>query len=679
MAAKEDTGHRPNSLIRETSPYLLQHAYNPVDWHPWGKEALEKAATENKLIVVSIGYSSCHWCHVMERESFEDPEVARLMNDRFVSIKVDREERPDIDNIYMAAVQIMNMRGGWPLNCIALPDGRPVWGGTYLPKDQWLHTLQQVADYHTDHRDRMEQYAAELAEGIRSSSLFQAGDTAYPGTRSDLLSAAKALSAKFDPEYGGMSGAPKFPMPVMLEFLLQAGVQTGTRELLDQAEKTLLKMDRGGIFDQVGGGFARYSVDHQWKVPHFEKMLYDNAQLLGLYSKALQVFGHREFRDVIDATAGFLNREMRGEHGLYYSALDADSEGEEGRYYVWRKEELQNLLKGDFDVFADYYSINQTGHWEEGKYILYRTMDSEGYARSIKMDPEAFRKRLKSWNDQLLRARETRVRPGLDDKSLTSWNALTVSGFVSAFKATGHEPYLEDALQCARAIRQHLWDESKILYRNFKDGRRTIPGFLPDYAFFTAACLDLFEVTADSAWFGLADALMEVTWLRFHDPHSEMFYFNASDEEVHISNQTETQDNVIPSSNAVAAMNLFRLGHLRGDPETMNRAAALSEKMTPMVERYPSGFGAWGQLMLKQAYPFHEIAVTGPEAVKRLREISREYLPGAILAGAESEGDLPLFRKRFLEGKTRIFVCRDQVCERPVETTEDAKNIYHQA
>jgi len=665
-----------NALINETSPYLLQHAHNPVNWYPWGEEALEKAQREGKLIIVSIGYSSCHWCHVMEHESFEDSVVAQLMNEHFVCIKVDREERPDIDHIYMTAVHLLNQQGGWPLNCIALPDGRPIWGGTYFPKVQWMNALTQVRDFHQSKPEETEQYAKRLAEGITQNSLFQGPESSQPLTKSELAEAVGKWSGKFDLKYGGHQGAPKFPMPVNLEFLLQYGFQQKDQEILDYVSTTLSMMARGGIYDQAGGGFARYSVDPIWKVPHFEKMLYDNAQLIGLYSMAYQVYGDENYRRVVDQSVEFIKREMTNKEGSFFSALDADSEGVEGKFYVWNREELEELLEGDFDLFSEFYNINETGLWEHGNYILYRTSNPDTYALEQGLDPEAFKKRINQWNRILLEARSKRIRPGLDDKSLTSWNALMISGLVKSYRAGGQTSHLEMALKCAGVIKDKMWSK-QVLYRNYKEGRVTIPGFHIDYALSIEACLDLYESTMDKAWLKLATELTETTLDKFYEEASGMFSYNADDTEVLITHHQEIQDNVIPSSNSVMASSLFRLGHLLVKREYLEISSKMVGQMGARIKQYPNGFAGWGKLLLKEIYPFYEIAVVGPDASKILTEIQSEYLPQVVVAASTRDSELLLFKGRYTKDKTHIFVCRDNVCQLPVEDLKDAKAIYH--
>jgi hypothetical protein len=666
-----------NALINETSPYLLQHAHNPVNWYPWGEEALDKAAKENKLIIISIGYSSCHWCHVMEHESFEDSVVAQLMNEHFICIKVDREERPDIDHIFMTAVHMMNQQGGWPLNCIALPDGKPIWGGTYFPKVQWMDALAQVNAYYTENPEKTRQYAMDLAKGIRENSIFQVETQLKSPDHKDIHQAVKKWSGQFDRNYGGQKGAPKFPIPTNLEFLLHYGYQYKDQKILNHVELTLTSMARGGIYDQAGGGFARYSVDPIWKVPHFEKMLYDNAQLIRLYSRAYQLFKNDTYRQVVEQSIEFIKREMRSQEGAFYSALDADSEGEEGKYYVWSNEELELLLEGDFDLFSEYYNINATGLWENNRYILYRTSDPEAFAMERGLDQEWFLQKIGIWNTLLLQSRSKRISPGLDDKSLTSWSSMMISALIQAYHALGDSNYLELATTSALLIREKLWTEEKILYRNYKEGRRSIPAFHIDYALYIEACLDLYSSTLEQEWLDLAIELTEVTMKQFYDPGTEMFNYSGEKSEILIANNVEIQDNVIPSSNSVMAHNLFRLGHILVKKEYIAHAGTMMNQMKGRFEQYPTGFSNWGKLIITQLNPYYEVAVVGPSAKSVVESLSLDYIPHSLVVGCISDNNLPLFQNRFESDKTRIFVCQGNVCQLPVEDPEDAKRIYH--
>jgi len=665
-----------NALINETSPYLLQHAHNPVNWYPWGEEALEKAAREEKLIIVSIGYSSCHWCHVMERESFEDSEVAELMNEHFVSIKVDREERPDIDNIYMTAVQMLNQQGGWPLNCIALPDGRPIFGGTYFRKEQWMEVLRQVHEFYHENPQKTLKYASDLAEGIRQNSLFRVEAVEDTISHEAIHNAVDRWSGQFDTEHGGQKGAPKFPMPVTLEFLMHYGYQYRKKAFLEHVDVTLSHMARGGIYDQAGGGFARYSVDSIWKVPHFEKMLYDNAQLIKLYSGAYQLFGKEIYADVVRHSIKFLEREMLSAEGAFYSALDADSEGEEGKYYVWNKTELEDLLEGDMDLFSEYYNVNAKGLWEQERYILCRSAEPETFARERGLDLPYFKGKIHEWNQILLHARSKRIAPGLDDKSLTSWSSMMISGLSKAYQSLGDPHYLELALKSGRLIKEKLWSDEGVLYRNYKNGHRSISAFHIDYALYQEACLDLYAASLDQEWLDLAEDLNRAVMHQFFDKDTEMFLYNGKDSEILIANNVETQDNVIPSSNSVMAHNLYRLGHILLKREYLDQSASMMKRMQRRFEQYPMGYTNWGRLILLHLNPFYEVVVLGPSARSLMEDLNRDYQPQALVLGSTKGSALPLFKDRFEEKNTRIFVCRDNVCQLPVLDPEEARKIY---
>lgn len=444
-----------NELIHETSPYLLQHAHNPVNWVPWSESVFEQAKAENKLVLISVGYSACHWCHVMEHESFEDEEVAALMNKFFINVKVDREERPDVDQVYMTAVQLMTQQGGWPLNCFTTPDGRPIHGGTYFPKDQWMHILRSLQYTFTNEPGKVEEYAKNVHEGVVASELIDAPQKMEDFSETKLTELVQRWSRSFDRQEGGNSRAPKFPLPSNLEFLLDYGIRTDHESVLKHVELTLDKMAMGGIYDQIGGGFARYSVDMLWKVPHFEKMLYDNGQLLNVYSKAYRALKKPLYKRIVDQTIMWLEREMMDGSGAFYSALDADSEGVEGKFYVWKEDELEEVLGADFAWVKDFYEVNQRGYWEEENYILLRTKSDMEFARSQGWSSEEFEQKIKVVNQQLLDHRSHRIRPGLDDKCLTSWNAMTIKGLCEAYKVFGEEEYLLLALKSARWIVGH--------------------------------------------------------------------------------------------------------------------------------------------------------------------------------------------------------------------------------
>ncbi|MBL7970956.1 MAG: thioredoxin domain-containing protein [Prolixibacteraceae bacterium] len=664
-----------NALIHETSPYLLQHARNPVNWQPWGAKALDRAKAENKLLLISIGYSACHWCHVMEHESFEDLEVAQIMNEHFICIKVDREERPDVDHIYMTAVQLLTGRGGWPLNCIALPDGRPVWGGTYFQKTNWIQALEAVAKFYTENPTATLEYAEKLKDGIEQNSLFPiSGDTniVNPIALPFLL---KKWENQFDTVHGGTKGAPKFMMPNNWQFLLRAGRQLQNEKIQKQVKLTLRKMAFGGLYDQAGGGFARYSTDEIWKVPHFEKMLYDNAQLLQLYSEAYKADPNPLYHQVVSETVDFLKRELLSPENGFYSALDADSEGEEGKFYTWTKPDLQGLLGSDFNLFSDYYNVNPLGYWEHNQYILMRTDDDLSFAGKHQIPVEDLRFKTNNWKQTLLKEREKRVRPGLDDKILASWNAMTISGLVCAFQAFGTPEYLELALSNARFLKQEMMTGERKIFRTYKNNQAKIDGFLEDYAFTIDAFSSIFESTGQKEWLDTAQQLTEFTFREFFDEQKSIFYFTANQQAELITRTIEIHDNVIPSSNSVMAKNLFRLSYLLDRPGYLETAQKMLSRVSKNIAEYPSGYSNWSQLMLNLTGNHFEVVITGANATNLLHQLQKHDLPEVIFCAGTAENNLPLLQHRFVSGKTLIYVCQDNSCQLPVETPEEALNL----
>ena len=668
----------PNRLGGETSPYLLQHAHNPVDWYPWGDEALERAKRENKLLLVSIGYSACHWCHVMERESFEDADTAALMNERFVCIKVDREERPDIDQVYMNAVQLITGQGGWPLNCFTLPDGRPVYGGTYFRTSQWKEVLRNLSDMYANDPDKVNRYADQLTKGVRQSEWVEAARDREPFTMADLESVYKPWQAHFDREEGGMDRAPKFPLPNNWQFILRYATASGDAAALEQVKLTLDKMAYGGIYDQLGGGFARYSTDGLWKAPHFEKMLYDNAQLLELYSEAFQATGNPLYRRVVRETATFVARELTSPEGAFYSALDADSEGVEGKFYVWSKEELESLLGERFPLFREAYSVDSNGYWEEGNYILLRRRSDADLARAAGLSEEEWKRKLAEASAILLAERAKRIRPGLDDKTLMSWNGLMVKGYVAAYVAFDEPEYLQAAVRNLELLLGAGRRADGGLYRSYKagrvdrSGRFTINGFLEDYAFMAEALVALYQATFAEKWLHTAKELVDYAIAHFRDPVSGLFYFTSDLDKPLVARKMEIMDNVTPSSNSSLAKTLFALGILFGDSAYSDMALRMADQVKEDMPGYGSGFSNWGMFALNLATPFHEIVLTGPQAETRRKELARHYIPNKLLAGTASPSTLSILQDRFSPERTAIHVCRERVCALPVESVAEA-------
>lgn len=656
-----------NELINSSSPYLLQHAHNPVNWVEWSEAAFEKAKKENKLILISVGYSACHWCHVMERESFENEEVAELMNEHLICIKVDREERPDVDQIYMNAVQLMTQQGGWPLNCFALPDGRPIFGGTYFKKDQWMDVIDQLWNTYRKDKKRVLDYAKQLTEGVINSELVEALEPIHEFDPAPLTEMVQKWKRSFDFDEGGNNRAPKFPMPNNYEFLLRYGVQNIDQTVVNHAHKTLRKMALGGIYDQLGGGFSRYSVDALWKVPHFEKMLYDNGQLLSVYAKAYQQSGEELYKDVIDQTVEWLMREMRNSDYGFYSALDADSEGVEGKYYTWTKEELKALLREDYDWFAEFYNVNPTGYWEDGVYILLRSHTKNEWCELKNIEPKDFDKQLETIHQKLNSARDKRIRPGLDDKQLTAWNAMAIKGLADAGLALQNENYIQEAKNTANWILEHqMNEETGQLYRTRKDGVSKINGFLEDYANVIDAFIALYETTFEKIWIDKASQLMDFTIAHFFDDNSKMFFFTDKDTDL-ITRKLEVNDNVIPASNSIMARNLFSLSKLYHSSKYEAMSQQMLSNLYDQIPKYGSGYSNWGMLALSFAAPFYEVAITGEDATEKRFELGKSYTPNAIYAGGKSR-TIPFLQDKSFTTESTFYVCENFTCQAPTQS-----------
>ncbi|MBT8326792.1 MAG: thioredoxin domain-containing protein [Bacteroidia bacterium] len=667
--SKKEMHKHTNDLINETSPYLLQHAHNPVNWHAWNIENLAEAKELNKPILISIGYSSCHWCHVMEHESFEDEEVAAYMNEHFYCIKVDREERPDVDAIYMTAANIITGSGGWPLNCFALPDTRPFHAGTYYPKNGWLKLLQTVNHQYTNNISKLKQYATKLTQGIRMQETAISDNKSEILDKSVLNEAVEGWKASWDMKEGGMNRAPKFPMPSNLNYLQHYAEETNDSYARDFVKITLDKMAYGGIFDQIGGGFSRYSTDKIWKAPHFEKMLYDNAQLLTVYSQAYITSKDPLYLDVINKTIEWLEREMLDKSGMFYSALDADSEGEEGKYYVWTKNELQDVLKEDYKIVEAYYNIGKKALWEHGNNILLRDQSDEDVAKEIGISREKLRDRIDAINAQLLDIRLKRIAPGLDDKCLTSWNGLMVTGLSNAYKATGDEKTREMALNCMDALLKYQIEVNNV-WHSYKAGKSTIDGMLEDYVFTSLGGISAYEISGNEKYLTASLSLTTEAIKRFYDLEKGLFYFNEDNEL--IIRTSEIYDNVIPSTNSAMAHLLQYVGLLNGNSKYLEMSDNLIGKIQSNITNYPGGHSNWSRAHLKSSAPFYEVVITGKDASAIAKKIHASYMPNAWILYAEKENQIPLFENRFVKNKTLIYVCKKGVCQLPSETIEDA-------
>ena len=658
-----------NLLSQETSPYLLQHANNPVHWKAWNTNSLAEAKEKNSLIIISIGYSACHWCHVMEHESFEDQDVADVMNKSFVNIKVDREERPDVDAVYMKAVQLMTRRGGWPLNVVTLPDGRPIWGGTYFRKEEWMETLGQLQEVYHSNPEKVIDYAEKLHQGIQSISVIENEKSKTTLNQEDLIPLVEKWAAEFDLDFGGMSRAPKFMMPNNYHFLLRFAFQKNDMKLFDFVNLTLTRMAYGGIFDTVDGGFSRYSVDNKWHVPHFEKMLYDNGQLISLYSDAYKLTKNSLYKEVIQKTLSFVERELMNSEGGFYCALDADSLNaenhlEEGAFYVWKIPELKTIIGDDFDLFSQVFNINTFGLWEDGNYVLIQNKSLEAIAKSNNITISTLQKKKIFWEQILYIKREKRSKPRLDDKCLTSWNAIMLKGFVDAFKALEDKKYLDLALQNAHFIIKNLWSSEGNLFHNYKNEKSTINGYLEDYCFVIFAFISLYEVTFDEKWLHYAKQLTDYSLEHFYDEKSGFFAFTSNLDEALITSHFETEDNVIPASNSVMGKNLFQLSLYFENSYYEKVSQRMLQNIIPNIQ-YPSAYSNWMDLAMNYSEENKELAICGHSALEYCSKINALYFPNVVLAGTKKVSSLPFLKDRFVADQTLFYLCQNKTCSSP--------------
>lgn len=655
-----------NRLAAETSPYLLQHADNPVDWYPWGIEALQKAQQENKLIILSIGYSACHWCHVMEHETFEDQQAAAIMNEHFVCIKVDREERPDIDHVYILAVQLMSGQAGWPLNCICLPDQRPIYGGTYFRKADWMSLLLEVATFWKEKPEEAKSYADRLTQGLQQDRGFSPDAKKAIYTEEALGQMLQGWSRLFDVDNGGYKGAPKFPLPNNWLFLLRCSFLGRDPELEKMVRITLSKIMEGGIYDHIGGGFSRYSVDAKWHVPHFEKMLYDNAQLISLYSEAYQCYKDERYRSVVVQSVDWLQRELMSSKGAFFSAIDADSEGVEGKFYTYSLEELREiLLPEELVVFVGVYRVTASGNWEEEFTNVFAVKPATLNAEE--------RSLLNQAKIKVFKHRQKRIRPGTDTKILTSWNALAIKSLCDAYVAFGDPLFFQLAINAALFVVEELLADDGSLVRLWKDplSENISVAFLDDYALLADAFIALYEVSFDEEWIYKANALVTYALQHFYDPGSGLFYYTSDLSPDLIARKHEVSDNVISSSNSVMALALFKLGHYFQHEEYLEQAELMLDTVFNEAIKYGKEYANWANLLLLKIYGVAEICITGPEWKQKLSELHQFYIPNKIILGGSS-GSLPLLSDKFDQKITRIFVCKNKTCTLPVTEVKEA-------
>ena len=692
-----------NRLQHETSPYLRQHASNPVDWYAWKPEAFARAKAEDKPILVSIGYSTCHWCHVMEHESFENEQVAAFMNEHFVCIKVDREERPDVDAIYMETCQILTGGGGWPLNCFLTPDAKPFYAGTYYPpkpafnRPGWPQLLEHLANIWATQRQVALDQAEKLLDHVRrNDNVFLGNNTPKNDALSGLSGSEPApfragpgsiledifyqMRERFDRVEGGFGGAPKFPSTLAIQFLLNYHYFTGNTEALEQATLSLDKMIQGGIYDQLGGGFARYATDRAWLVPHFEKMLYDNALLVTVLSAAYQLTGKELYAETVHETLAYIQREMTHPDGGFYSAQDADSEGVEGKFYVWDKAEIEGLLGADAILFCDFYDVTAHGNWEE-KNILWRSLSYAEYAEKNGLAEKSLKESLASSREKLFAVRSQRIWPSLDDKVLLNWNALLVSAYAAAFTAFGVAEYRAAAVRNVEFLLKNFATDPEnpagpLLRHTWKDGQAQYDAFLDDYVFFSAALTDVYQITFDVRYLHLAEKYMDYVLSYFLDAGTGLFFLTDVHQTDLVLRKKDLYDNATPSGNSTLVHNLQRLGILLDRREWREKATEMLLTMRETVGRYPLSFERWAVAMLYEVWPMHEIAVVGGNALEKALTLQHTFLPNRVVAASQEPTEiLPLLAQKTGAPDALIYVCRDFACQRPVVSVSEFQTM----
>ena len=665
-----------NKLINETSPYLLDHAHNPVDWEPWSEEVFEEAKANDKLVIISIGYSSCHWCHVMEEETFENEEVAKVMNEKFINIKVDREERPDIDEVYMTAINLIKGNGGWPLNVIALPDGKPIYTGTYHTTNQWKEVLTKISKSYKEDPERAQEYANMVAEGIKQSNIISLEEEPQKLNRKILVENVNKWAKNWDLQWGGDKTQEKFMLPSSLSFLMDYALIEKDEKALQHLRNTLNKISNRGVYDHIGGGFFRYSTDTEWKVPHFEKMLYDNAQLLGLYSRAYRAFEDDEYKETALGIIKFLNSSMSNSSGGFYSAMDADSEGEEGKFYTWTSADLKNSLSSEYKDFSNYYSIVPIDK-DAKRNVIFKTRADQEFLKTKgkEMTLSELNAKKKQWKELLFEKRRERAMPAIDDKIIISWNALAISGYVEAYRAFEEKEYLEAAKSTFKFIKDKGIQDGRLIH-SYKEGGRHVDAFLDDYAYLIRASIDLYSVTQDPEYLEFSRTMMEKTELNFNSENSVQYRYSMNEDL--ISPILKIDDGILPSPNSVMAENLFLMGHIYYNNEWVKKSESMVAGVQSAVAENPAAYAKWNHLYLKHAYSFLEIAITGKNASELYAGMMKNYYPNSIIAGTREESSIPIFEERFIPGETYIYVCENRSCKRPVTSAEEADELIRE-
>ncbi|MEP6675343.1 MAG: thioredoxin domain-containing protein [Ferruginibacter sp.] len=677
-----------NQLIHESSPYLLQHSHNPVNWYPWGKEALEKAKEEGKVILVSIGYSACHWCHVMERESFEDETTAAIMNKHFINIKIDREERPDIDHIYMDAVQAMTGSGGWPLNVFLTPDTKPFYGGTYFPpvkafnRSSWKEVLYGIAESWKERKTEIEAQAENLLNHLQQSNSFgREKQNIFPEPAQMLFDTAQChtmfenIMKTADTGWGGFGKAPKFPQTFTIQYLLQYHHFTGNQTALQQALLSLDKMIAGGIYDQAGGGFSRYSTDTEWLAPHFEKMLYDNALLLSVLCDAYSVTQKKEYEKTIRQTFAFLERELKHKEGGFNAALDADSEGEEGKFYVWQKSEIEKILKEDGEIFCKYFDVHEEGNWEE-KNILRKLVPADDFCRKNNLNVIDFENKMDDCLQQLLLNRNKRIRPGTDDKILLGWNALLVTAFCKAGAVLNDEGYKNSARETFAFLLKRFRSEEYGFYHTYKNGTAKYPAFLDDHAYMIQCCIHLQQISSDQQYLEYARKWMQYLLENFADSESPFLFYTGKNQDDVVIRKKEIHDGATPSGNSITAENLIYLGIIFNEIKWVEKGQKVMAEISTAIVRYPGSFAVWAVNILKQVVHWNEVAIIGKGFENYRNSLLRNFIPNLILQCSNAENpSYPLLAEKKQQTHVQLYLCKNYSCLSPVDNTESLVEI----
>ena len=669
--------NRMNKLSNEKSLYLKQHSTNPVDWMPWNQSALKLASEQNKLLIISVGYSSCHWCHVMEEETFSDEQAAEIMNSKFINIKVDREERPDIDELYMKSLVLMTGSGGWPMNIIALPDGSPIWGGTYLPKENWITVLNQISDLYNERYDDVLEYSVKLKEGLSPKKIIN-----YEIKESELFSQIRGASdfayKSLDTDNGGLKSNQKFHLPSLIDFFQKGSYHFKERKYLEFTDLTLKNIAYGGINDHVDGGLHRYTVDSIWHIPHFEKMLYDNAQMLSVFSRAYKRNNDKVYKKLIDDIFDFLENNLTGDNGLIFSSISAVTEiGKnkiEGDYYVWDKDEIKDILQEDFDLFKEYFNLNQVGLWEKNKYVLKKINDDDFFTKKYNISSKKLKSVISESITKLRKSKEKREKPIIDKKVLTAWNALTAIGMSNAFQSTGEKKFIEKAVDIVYAIEENLINNDLTVKRSLSISNENIL-FLEDYSYLISAYLSLYQSTFNYDFIDKADALSKKAIAIFADKNSSFLKFSSDQSLLFSENLFVNQDGVVPSANSVMCKNLFLLSHHTGNRDFLNIGKSMLNEISTQLISNPLDYMNWLSVSLDYYDKFYEVVISGKKSVEMAKEINSIYLPNILIATSKKDSEKYLLKNRYIKGENLIYVCVNNTCKYPVNNVDAALKL----